>query len=183
MVCTEAAAAALIAVETVLLLAGVVARYVLHTPLVWSDELASFLFLWLAMLGSVIALQRGQHMCLTVVVERLPPWVRSWADALAAVVVATFVLLIHQSGLRLRGRAVEHLHAQPRIHGTYRASALVVGGVLMLLFVAAAARSAAFPAAVLGAVVPVALVAAVLPYSPPLLDAIGDGSLLVFFVA
>jgi TRAP-type C4-dicarboxylate transport system permease small subunit len=52
-------AAILVAVEIVVLFAGVMARYVFHTPLIWSDELASILFLWLAMLGSVVALQRS----------------------------------------------------------------------------------------------------------------------------
>ena len=55
-------AAILVAVEVGVLFAGVMARYVFHAPLIWSDELASILFLWLAMLGSVIALQRvGAH--------------------------------------------------------------------------------------------------------------------------
>ncbi|MFB9123135.1 TRAP transporter small permease [Paraburkholderia dipogonis] len=48
-----------------MLLAGVTSRYILHAPLVWSDELASMLFLWLAMLGAVIALRRGEHMRMT----------------------------------------------------------------------------------------------------------------------
>ena len=37
---------------------GSVARFGFNRPIVWNDELASILFLWLAMLGSVIALQR-----------------------------------------------------------------------------------------------------------------------------
>ncbi len=45
-----------------MLSAGVFARYALNRPLVWSDELASALFLWLAMLGSVLALGRSEHM-------------------------------------------------------------------------------------------------------------------------
>ena len=40
-------------------------RYVFHQPIIWSDELASILFLWLAMLGSVVALRRGEHMRMT----------------------------------------------------------------------------------------------------------------------
>ena len=52
---TEAAAAALVVAETVLLGASTTARYVFSNPLTWSDELASVLFLWLAMLGAVIA--------------------------------------------------------------------------------------------------------------------------------
>ena len=58
----------LVLVEILVLLAGVVARFVFHAPLVWSDELASILFLWLAMLGSVVALRRGEHMRMTALV-------------------------------------------------------------------------------------------------------------------
>ena len=47
--------ALLVAAEIAVLLAGVVARYVFHHPLIWSDEVASILFLWLAMLGSAVA--------------------------------------------------------------------------------------------------------------------------------
>ncbi len=42
--------------ETIILLMGVVSRFVFDRPLVWSDELASLLFLWLAMFGAAIAL-------------------------------------------------------------------------------------------------------------------------------
>ena len=40
-----------------------------HQPLVWSDELASILFLWLSMLGAVVALRRGEHMRMTALVD------------------------------------------------------------------------------------------------------------------
>jgi hypothetical protein len=51
----EVPAALLVLAEVVVLLAGVTSRYLFHEPLVWSDELASILFLWLAMLGSIVA--------------------------------------------------------------------------------------------------------------------------------
>src|SRR5678815_3855504 len=57
----EATAAVLVALEIVLLSAGVIARYLLHSPITWNDELASILFLWLSMLGAVIATGRGAH--------------------------------------------------------------------------------------------------------------------------
>ena len=43
---------------------------------IWSDELASILFLWLAMLGSVIAFRRGEHMRMTALVGKLAPAAR-----------------------------------------------------------------------------------------------------------
>ncbi|MBU6492694.1 MAG: TRAP transporter small permease subunit, partial [Burkholderiales bacterium] len=52
--------------EVVILLVGIIARFVFNHPLVWSDEIASILFLWLAMLGSAVALRRGHHMRMTV---------------------------------------------------------------------------------------------------------------------
>ena len=75
---TEMPAAVLIIVETVVLLAGVISRYLFHSPLVWSDELAAVMFLWLAMLGAVIALRRSGHMRLTVLVNRAGPALRGW---------------------------------------------------------------------------------------------------------
>src|ERR1700683_2465630 len=70
--CVEAAAAALVAAEIFILLGGVIARYAFNRPLVWSDELASMLFLWLAMLGAAIAFHRDEHMRMTACAGILP---------------------------------------------------------------------------------------------------------------
>src|SRR5471032_1754952 len=93
-VITEVPAAVLVVAETVILFAGVIARYVFNAPLTWSDELASVLFLWLAMLGAVIALRRGEHMRLTTLVNRLPPKARVWVALFARLAVIAFVLEI-----------------------------------------------------------------------------------------
>jgi TRAP-type C4-dicarboxylate transport system permease small subunit len=61
---TELPAAALLVVEVFVLFIGVTSRYVFDRPTVWSDPLASVLFLWLAMLGAVVGLRRNKHMCL-----------------------------------------------------------------------------------------------------------------------
>jgi TRAP-type C4-dicarboxylate transport system permease small subunit len=65
----ECVAGILVLVEVFVLLIGVVARFAFHRPLVWSDELATVLFLWLAMLGSAVVLQRGEHMGLTAITK------------------------------------------------------------------------------------------------------------------
>ena len=61
----EACACVLVVAETIILLMGVVSRFVFDRPLVWSDEIASLLFLWLAMIGAAMALRRGTHMRLS----------------------------------------------------------------------------------------------------------------------
>src|SRR5207244_10067299 len=76
----EIPAALLVVAEIVILFAGVVARYGLHQPLIWSDELASILFLWLAMLGAAVAFRRAEHMRMTAVVANARPAMRAYLD-------------------------------------------------------------------------------------------------------
>ena len=79
----EIPAAFLVVAEIVILFAGVVARYALHQPLIWSDELASILFLWLAMLGAAVAFRRAEHMRMTAVVASAKPAMRAYLDLVA----------------------------------------------------------------------------------------------------
>ena len=91
----EIAAVAFLVMDVVVLLWSVVARYVFNSPIVWAEEVASLCFLWLAMLGSVIALARGEHMAMSTVVEMLPARrrapVRLFADVLGAAFLATMI--------------------------------------------------------------------------------------------
>src|SRR5580692_7261360 len=75
--------ALLVIAEVVILFVGIVARYAFHDPLIWSDELASLLFLWLAMLGAVLALRGNAHMRMTALVNRGSESTRRFTDDLA----------------------------------------------------------------------------------------------------
>ena len=68
--CLELFAAALVAADVAVLLIGVIARYLFRSPLMWTDELAQAVFLWLGMIGAIIALNRGEHMRMTALVVR-----------------------------------------------------------------------------------------------------------------
>ena len=101
-----------------------IARYVFRHPLVWVDELASILFLWLAMLGSVIALQRAEHMRLTAVVARFSPRGRMRAEALSIGVVVLFLVLMLPSAIDYASD--EWFIETPALglHNTWRAAAI-----------------------------------------------------------
>src|SRR5256714_12217466 len=86
----EIPAALLVAAEIVILFAGVVARYGLHRPLIWSDELASILFLWLAMLGAAVAFRRAEHMRMTAVVANAKPAMRAYLHLVATAAALAF---------------------------------------------------------------------------------------------
>ncbi len=179
---TEIPAAILVVVEVGILFAGVIWRYVLDSPLVWSDELAGMLFLWLAMLGAVIALRRREHMCMTAVVARFPPrWQRFFA-ALVAMVVATFVA-------ELLPQAVSYMISVDAITSptlgipdSWRVAGLVVALALLLIAALQQLLSGIHWRDLLASVVIVAVLGLGFWALSPALIAMGTASLVIFFV-
>ena len=167
--------------EVIVLFCGVMARYVFHTPLIWSDELASIIFLWLAMFGAAVAVQRGGHMRLSYLSARLPSRARAVAEVLNIGVPLLFVVLVMSA-------ALDYADDQSFIEtpalgwsGLVRAAAMPVGLTLIGLSSFARLlchrfRDIAWACAVLG------VVALALWIAGPTLHAIGNWNLLLFFV-
>ncbi|GGF27637.1 ABC transporter permease [Aliidongia dinghuensis] len=179
---TEWPAAALVVVEVVVLFAGVFSRYVVNRPLTWSDELASILFLWLAMLGAVVALRRDEHMRLTAIAALLAPVWQTRLRALAAAIVAVFVLEIVVP-------ARTYVEAQwfittpaLEIHDSFRVAAIITGALLMLVIAVRRLIACASLPQMLGALAVVGLVAGAFWLAKPWLMGLGFGNLVVFFV-
>ena len=107
----EIPAAMLVVAEIVVLFAGVISRYVLHAPLIWSDELASILFLWLAMLGAVVAFRRSEHMRMTALVASAGPRLRAYLDVVAICAALAFLLLIVHPAYEYASDEERHHHA------------------------------------------------------------------------
>src|ERR1700722_10882232 len=90
------AAALLVVAEIIILFTGVSARYLFQKPIIWTDELAGILFLWLAMLGAVTAFQRGEHMRMTAIVGIVSPRKPAFFDVLAIAAPLGFLALVLQ---------------------------------------------------------------------------------------
>ena len=60
-------------VRTALTFVNVVARYVFSASLSFSEEITTYLFVLLSLLGSAIAAKRGAHLGLTIISDRVGP--------------------------------------------------------------------------------------------------------------
>ncbi|WP_374622899.1 TRAP transporter large permease subunit [Pandoraea sp.] len=179
---TEAVAVLLVVAETLILFAGVVSRYGFDNPLTWSDELAQILFIWLSMLGAVLALDRGEHMRLSAIVNKLPATWRDWFQTMAALTVCVFVALIIVPAYTHAIEQMDITTPALEIPDGLRAAALPVGAVLMLIAaVSRLARCSSMRQVGLG-VLFVAALGAALWLGRPALIAMGNYNLLVFFV-
>src|SRR5215467_7962607 len=130
----EIPAAFLVVAEIVILFAGVVSRYVLHAPLIWSDELASILFLWLAMLGAVVAFRRYEHMRMTALVASAGPRLWAYLDVVATCAALAFLILIIHPGYEYAYEESFITTPALQISNSWRAAALPIGTCLMALF-------------------------------------------------
>ena len=117
-----------------ILFSGVIGRYVFNDPIVWSDELASILFLWLAMLGSVIALRRGEHMRMTALVSQLREPVRTFLESFGMVASLLYLALIMKPALHYALDEIIVTTPSLEISNAWRASAIPAGIALMILF-------------------------------------------------
>ncbi|UPU00972.1 TRAP transporter large permease subunit [Bradyrhizobium barranii subsp. apii] len=175
-------AALLVLAEIVVLSAGIVGRYVFHAPIIWADELAGILFLWLAMLGSVIAFQRGEHMRMTAIIGMLRPDARGFLDVVAAAASFAFLLLVIHPAYEFAADEVFVTTPALEIVNSWRAAALPVGiGLMLVAAVLRLARIAGLRS-LLAAVALVAGIIAALVLAGPLLKPLGNLNLLIFFV-
>src|SRR6478672_912270 len=178
----EIPAALLVVAEIVILFAGVVARYALHQPLIWSDELASILFLWLAMLGAAVAFRRAEHMRMTAVVASARPAMRAYLDLVATAAALAFLILIAWPAWEYAYEESYITTPALQIANIWRAAALPVGICLMGLFAFLRLLRAGNGRTVLAAILSVALVIAVFWMLKGSLKPLGNLNLIIFFV-
>ena len=178
----EIPAALLVVAEIVVLFAGVVARYVVQLPLIWSDEVAAILFLWLAMLGSVVAFRRSEHMRMTAVVASAGPTLRAYLDVVATCAALAFLLLVVVPSYQYAYEESFITTPALQISNSWRAAALPFGICLMVLFALLRLLRVGDTRLVIQAVLSVAVVVALFWLASPYLRPLGNLNLVIFFV-
>jgi TRAP-type transport system small permease protein len=98
----EAAAVVLMLAMLAVVVLGVVSRAA-NSPLVWTDELAQYLLVWLGFVGWIIATRRGSHIRITVFLDKLPRAVRCIGEIVIQLAIIVFAaILVWQAGPLIR---------------------------------------------------------------------------------
>lgn len=178
----EIPAALLVVAEIVILFAGVVSRYGFRSPLIWSDELASILFLWLAMFGAVVAFRRAEHMRMTAVVAKCEPGLRAFLDMVGTWAALAFLLMIVWPSYEYAYEESFITTPALQIPNSWRAAALPIGVGLMVLFALLRLMRQSGKKQLLMSLVAVAGIIAVFWFLQPVLRPLGNLNLIIFFV-
>ena len=113
----------------------VVFRYVLESPLSWSDEAARFLLMWLAMLGAAYGFKTRSHFALVFIIERFETRFKKAASLLVTLVVATFLTVFLVNAVKYTMSARDVVGPGTQLSMAIPYSSAVVGGILMLWYV------------------------------------------------
>jgi TRAP-type C4-dicarboxylate transport system permease small subunit len=73
-------------------------RFILKDPSTWTDELATFLLIWVSLLGAAVALKRGAHLGMDYFVERMSPRRRLYVAVFVYVCTGLFSLCVMTIG-------------------------------------------------------------------------------------
>jgi tripartite ATP-independent transporter DctM subunit len=178
----EFIAALLVVLNVIVLFVGVVARYGFGRPIIWSDELAVALFLWLGMLGAVMASQREEHLRLSALVKNFPPRARRYAAALAYLIMVVFIGTLVRPAYNYMIDQWMIITPGLDIPDSFRVASLFVGSILLGLVAVYLMLTRCQLTDLALAAATIAGVAAILWLGEPVLHAMGNFNLIVFFV-
>ncbi len=97
----EASCLAAVAIMTALTLIQVVLRYIFRSPLIWVEEATVFLMIWMTFVGAGVAVRRGSHIAMTLLLDRMPAWVARPALLISKLTVMSFLLVVAWQGWQL----------------------------------------------------------------------------------
>jgi TRAP-type C4-dicarboxylate transport system permease small subunit len=87
----EALAALLMVALCAIVFVGVVYRYVLVSPIPWTEEVARLCLVWVTFVGTYLAMRRGQHIVMDTVYVLFGPRGRRICDVAGLALLAAFL--------------------------------------------------------------------------------------------
>lgn len=131
--CTEIVIMVLMGFLVVIVVASVLFRYVLLSPLTWSEEVGRYVMIWVGFLAASIAVRQGLHVGVDFVVQWVRPGIATWLRGLARGATIVFLLIVTGYGFVLVTNLWEQWSPVMDIRMTWPYLAIPIGGLLMLI--------------------------------------------------
>ena len=130
--CTETAIMVLMAFLVAIVVLSVFYRYILLSPLTWSEEVGRYVMIWVGFLAASIAMREGLHVGVDFVVQWVRPRIAIWLRGLARGAMAAFLLIVMGYGFVLVTNLWDQWSPVMGIRMTWPYLAIPVGSLLML---------------------------------------------------
>ncbi len=113
----------------------VLTRYVPGLPVPrWTEEVSLILMVWLAMIGSALAVRTGEHLAMDILHRQVPPRFRAWLVRLVWLTAAAFSAYLIWYGWELSMRTMAQTFSATKWPIGWMYLGIPAGGLLMLFF-------------------------------------------------
>lgn len=130
----ELAVCAMLLVMVVVVFLQVIFRFVLHSSLPWSEELARYLMVWISFLGASIGVKRKSHIGVEFLVSLLPPRWKKRAALFVSAVSCVFFGYLVVYGERILQTVGSQLSPAMEVSMAIPYGSILTGGALMFLY-------------------------------------------------
>lgn len=122
----------------------VMSRYILRAPSIYTDEIARFLFIWMALIGGAYTFGKGRHLAIEILAPALSGWRKQLAQLIVIVIIAFFaVAVMVNGGSALVARTLANGQVSPALQmpmGYIYVAIPISGGVILFYCLQMAVR-------------------------------------------
>jgi TRAP-type C4-dicarboxylate transport system permease small subunit len=125
----------LFATIVALTIAQVFFRFILDSPLIWSEELVRLFLVWLTFLGAAVLCWDGTHLSVDTFFVKLPPKARHWVRNVNRLLAILFLIILVYYSIPLV--MIDHMTTMSAFDvpaSVVRVPA-TIGGALMILYI------------------------------------------------
>lgn len=119
---------------TIVIFFQVFYRFVLRAPLVWSEEMALFLFQWTVFMGAALAVKQRGHFGLDIFIQRLPPIVLQTLDKFGQVIIFCIAVGMMYWGYQISEMTMLQTYSTLKFPVGFCYLGILVSGFFMALF-------------------------------------------------
>lgn len=112
---------------------GVFTRFILKDPAIFTEEIARFCLIWLAFIGSSIAMKRKDLTSFRVLVDRLPLRGQKMMEIIGTLLLMTYLVIFIKSGNDAIGIFERQKASVTKVPLIYPAMGLYIGACVMMV--------------------------------------------------
>jgi TRAP-type transport system small permease protein len=130
----EGACAILMVALAVVVFIQVFNRFVLQTPLAWSEDLAMLLYQWVVFVGAALGVKRMRHFGIELVVKQFPEGWHHRIELLTPLVMLGVAVVMIVQGYTLLMLNVNRIFATMDLSYTWAFLPIPLSGVLIIIY-------------------------------------------------
>ena len=113
----------------------ILARDVFVISSMWTEELARFLFVWIVFLGAGTLMKDNEHIRISILVERMPPFVGRLLRVISNLLLLSFcVIFLWSSYLNILNNWDFYAPSMDWMRLSYLYLGLLISGILMIWY-------------------------------------------------